>query len=64
MVTRQHQDTLIGLRIAAELVQQRFQLIVRQQGHGFFIPCPQAIERLCQLMRVLLDKAVGDFTNP
>ena len=64
VVARQHQDTFIGLRVAAKLVQQRFQLVIRQQGHGFFIPRAQAIERLRQLVRVLLDKAVGDFTNP
>jgi hypothetical protein len=38
MVTRQHQNTFIRLRVAAELVQQRLQLVIRQQGDGFFIP--------------------------
>lgn len=64
VVTRQHQNSFIRFRIAAQFIQQRFQLIVRQQRDGLFIPRPQAVKRFRQLMRVLLNKTVGYFANP
>ena len=63
VITRQYQNTFIWLCVAAEFVQQRLKLVVRQQGYGFFISRPQTIKRLGQLMGVLLNKAVRNFAN-
>lgn len=64
VITRQHQNPFIRFRIATQFIQQRFQLIVRQQRDGLFIPRRQAVKRFRQLMRVLLNKTVGYFANP
>jgi hypothetical protein len=49
--------------IAAELIKKRIQLVHRQQCHRVFIPGAQAVKGFIELMRILLDKSIGDFTN-
>ncbi|SUX61991.1 Uncharacterised protein [Citrobacter amalonaticus] len=63
VITRQHQNPLVGLRITGKLIQQRIKLRVIQQRNGFLISRRQTIKRFLELMWVLLNKAVSDFAN-
>lgn len=63
VIASKHQNPLLRGGVAAELIKQVVKLIVFQQRDGIFVPGAQAVKRLIQLVRVLLNKAVGDFTN-
>ena len=64
VIARQNQNALLRPGVTAQFIQQGIELILSQQRDRFFVPGRQAVQRFCQLMRVLLDKPVGDLTDP
>jgi hypothetical protein len=64
VISRQHQNALLRPGVTAEFIQQGIELILCKQGDRFFVACRQAVQRFCQLGRVLLNKPVGDLADP
>ncbi|CAH0327002.1 hypothetical protein SRABI106_04859 [Rahnella aquatilis] len=63
VITRQHQNMFINGDIAAKFIQQFFHLVLRQYHDIFLVAFGQTVQRLLQLIRVLLHKLIGNFTD-